>query len=342
MIALLAAPLPSAEVSAVGDLVIDYGYMEELLAKVRAQQGPLAALDHPFVHVKAGLSGIGFGNMEAPCTDHGIVPFADKNERFYFRMPPRAARSLKRAGFDVLSLANNHIKDCGVTGLLDSPRHLAAQGALAVGVGRNRAEARRPVIVADGGEDVAFLAYVLVIPKSVWATDLTPGAATGTPAELVADVLAARSKTANVVVSLHWGIERTRDLPVPAPSPKQQALARALIDAGASLVLGHHDHTAGSLEEYKGGLIAYSLGNFVFAGSVRGGHKHSYILKARLSGGRLQGWGLLPVQTDVSKVLYQPRPVTGAAGTELLQRYLPVPAPRYQPLRWEDLENPLK
>lgn len=337
-----AAPIPvtqGAQISAVGDLVVDYGYMEEILKGIRKDKGPLSALDHPFKRVRAGIQGIGFGNLESPATEHGIKAFADKNERFYFRTPPRAARSIARAGFKVLSLANNHIKDCGVAGLLETAERVRGQGMLPVGVGKDLARARKPVLASDNGEEVAFLAYVLVPPKSVWATALTAGAATGANADLVADVLAARSKTANVVVSLHWGVERKRDLPVPEPLEAQTALAHALIDAGACLVLGHHDHTAGRLEEYKQGLIAYSLGNFIFGGSVHSGHKHSYILQARLSHGRLQTWGLLPVQTAVDKVLYQPWPVLGDDAAALLARYVPAKAAHYQALSWESLEN---
>jgi poly-gamma-glutamate synthesis protein (capsule biosynthesis protein) len=329
-----------AQISAVGDLVIDYGYMEEILKKIRKEQSPLAALDYPFKRVKPGIQGIGFGNLESPATEHGIKAFADKNERFYFRTSPRAVRSIARAGFKVISLANNHIKDCGVAGLLETQAQVRYQGLQPVGAGKDRTDARRPVLLRDGGEDVAFLAYVLVPPKSVWATALTPGAASGVTADLIADVMAARSRTANVVVSLHWGVERKHDLPVPEPSAAQSSLAHALIDAGACLILGQHDHTAGRLEEYKQGLIAYSLGNFIFGGSVRGGHTHSYILQARISQGRVQDWGLLPVQTEVDKVRYQPAPVLGDEAQRLEARYVPAAAAHYQALHWESLLAP--
>jgi poly-gamma-glutamate synthesis protein (capsule biosynthesis protein) len=322
---------PLVTISAVGDLVPDFGALRDIQDSVRAKHGKLPALDYPFAKIRGQLQGVVFGNLETPITNRPVQHFADKNEIFYFRSPARNARSLARAGFDVLSLANNHIKDTGIAGLMDTKRLVEAQGMHAVGVGKNLEAARQPVLVKDGQATLAFLAYVLVIPKSVWATALTPGAATGDLASISADIKKAKPLADAVIVSLHWGVEVAHDIPVTPPSPAQEALARGLIDAGATLVLGHHNHAAGLIEEYKNGLIAYSLGNFVFAGSTKGGHQQSLILQATLKGDQLESYRVLPVGIGRAKVQYQPKLLGKKEAEAMKKRLLKNPSDKLKP-----------
>jgi poly-gamma-glutamate synthesis protein (capsule biosynthesis protein) len=331
LLLMLASAGHAVTVTAVGDLVPDFGALREIQDGIRAKRGNLAALDYPYAKVRDQFQGITFGNLETPVTNRPVLPFADKNEVFYFRSPARSARALARAGFDVLSLANNHIKDAGIAGLLDTKRLVEAQGMHALGVGKNLAEARQPVLVKDGQTTVAFLGYVLVIPKSVWATDLTPGAATGDLASISADIKRAKPLADAVVVSLHWGVEVAHDVPVTPPSQAQRDLAHGLIDAGATLVLGHHNHAAGLVEEYKHGLIAYSLGNFIFAGSTRGGHKESVILQATLKGDQVESYRLLPVAIGRAKVQYQPKLLEKKEAQRLKKRLLMNPSAKWKP-----------
>jgi poly-gamma-glutamate synthesis protein (capsule biosynthesis protein) len=214
---------------------------------------------------------------------------------------------------------------------LDTKRLVDAQGMHAVGVGKDLAEARKPVLVKDGQSTLAFLAYVLVIPKSVWATGLTPGAATGDLAAISADIKAAKPLADAVVVSLHWGVEVAHDIPVTLPSKEQEALAHGLIDAGATLVLGHHNHAAGLVEEYKHGLIAYSLGNFVFGGSTKGGHQQSIILQATLKGDQVESYRLLPVGIGKAKVHYQPALLGKKEADRVKKRLLKNPSAKCKP-----------
>ena len=93
-----------------------------------------------------------------------------------------------------------------------------------------------------------------------------------------------------IVVSLHWGIEYRK-----SPTSSQINIAHQLIDAGASLILGHHPHVVQKIEEYKGGVIVYSLGNFVFD-QHKPETKKSIIFKAKLSKNGVKEFSTLPIQ----------------------------------------------
>jgi len=201
---------------------------------------------------------LSFANLESPLGDRG---------RFInmFQAPPEAVEGLAFAGLDVVSLANNHALDYHHEGLLETMRLLREYGIDWVGAGRSLEEARAPLIREAAGVKIGFLAYTEMWfvyarePISWRATADEPGVA---PAEIdliVEDVQRLRSQVDVVVVSMHWGKEYVHE-----PTEEQKRLARAAVDAGADLVLGHHPHVLQGLEFYQGGVIAYSLGNFVF------------------------------------------------------------------------------
>lgn len=186
---------------------------------------------------------IAFGNLESVISDRGTT----RGCRYCFRADPKAVAGLVHAGFDIVSVANNHAWDYGPEAFTDSRNRLTAAGIAAVGAGRE------PAVVVVAGTRVAFLAY----------TDLLPAAACllvncYDPLRMVSDVAEARALGDIVVVSFHSGEEY---LPATA---RQQGIYRAAIDAGADLVVGHHPHIVQGLEQYGRGWIAYSLGNFVF------------------------------------------------------------------------------
>ncbi len=187
---------------------------------------------------------------------------------YTFRAPPVAVEALTLAGIDLVSLANNHSLDYGPESLAETRALLTEGGILSVGAGPNRTVAHTPTRFEFNGLTIAFLAYVTVpvegggFDPRVWdATDETPGVAWLDVPAMVADVEAARGGADLVVVLLHFGIEWELE-----PSEAQREQARAAIDAGATLVIGAHPHVLQPIEEYGGGLIAYSLGNFVFDG----------------------------------------------------------------------------
>jgi len=176
-----------------------------------------------------------------------------------FSADPKLIAGLAHAGIDWVGIANNHIRDAGGVGILQTIANLKAHGIAASGAGKNLAAARKAMILAAGGVKVAFLAYD-TIAKGYAARPDRAGSAQLSSKVVKADVAAARTAGAQVVIVFpHWGTEYD-----PTPFAGQKTLAHAAIDAGADLVIGNHAHWAGAMEVYEGKPIWYALGNFVF------------------------------------------------------------------------------
>lgn len=243
-------------ITAVGDVMLD-----------RSLGGAIGGgnLTYPFEDVAHMLNtaDITVGNVESALGDSGEP--APKS--YTFLAPPAAAESLALAGFDVVSLANNHAMDYGPETLLQGIELLRQAGVTPIGAGANAAEAHAPHLEEVNGLRLAFLSYVHVPVEGAtgfdvedWnATESTPGLAWAYPERIAADVSAAREKADLVIVVLHSGFEY-----VDAPSDPQVAASYAAIDAGAALVIGHHAHILQGIEFYKEGVIVYGLGNFAF------------------------------------------------------------------------------
>jgi hypothetical protein len=199
---------------------------------------------------------------------------------------PAYLAGVKNAGFDWVSMGNNHVGDFGAKGVLQSMGYLDKAGLLHGGAGANTTAAHRPSIVTVGGVKVALLSYDTVAPVYN-ATATKAGSARMTPAWLKKDIAAARSAGAQVVVVWpHWGIEYTT-----GPSALQRSLAHAAIDAGADLVIGNHPHWAQAMEVYKGKPIWYALGNFTFDQTWSEPTMEGISLELTFSGTRLvQAW----------------------------------------------------
>jgi hypothetical protein len=172
---------------------------------------------------------------------------------------PAYLAGVRDAGFDWVSMGNNHVGDFGPAGVLQSMKYLTQYGLLHGGAGANTAAAHKPSIVTVGGVKVALLSYDTIAP-AYNATATRAGSARMTVAALRHDIAAARAVGAQVVIVWpHWGVEYTA-----APTATQRTLAHAAIDAGADLVIGNHPHWAQAMEVYKGHPIWYALGNFTF------------------------------------------------------------------------------
>jgi poly-gamma-glutamate synthesis protein (capsule biosynthesis protein) len=242
--------------AAVGDIMLARSVGERL-----ERDGPVSILAGVAATLRA--ADIAVANLECAISERGQAA----NKGYTFRAAPPAATALAAGGIDVVSLANNHSLDFGPVALLDSIAHLQRNGVKSVGAGASAAVVRQPAIVAANGLRVAFLAYVDVpsdgsFSRAAWeAGEATPGVAWLDPGNLAADIREAHRAADIVVVLLHFGREFADH-----PTADQRAQARAAIDAGASLVLGSHSHVLQEVEAYGGGLIAYSLGNFVFDG----------------------------------------------------------------------------
>jgi len=176
-----------------------------------------------------------------------------------FSADPALIEGLANAGIDYVSLANNHIRDAGAAGILQTIANIERHGIEVSGAGEDLAAAREPALLEAGGQTVAILAYD-AIAGYYHATSSKTGSAPLTASFVRADIKAARAKGADVVIVFpHWGTEyRAR------PFEAQQRLARMIIDAGADMVIGNHAHWAAALEIHDGRPIWYALGNFVF------------------------------------------------------------------------------
>lgn len=295
-------------VAAVGDIMLGGTAALELVN---------VGYDYPFVHVGDLLRGadLAFGNLEGPLTRRGSA----QSKQYVFRSPPElVAPALARAGFDVVSLANNHTLDYGVEGLHDTIQGLERAGIRHSGAGDNLADARKPALLEANGTRVAVLSYSLTFPEEFWAGPAKPGTAFGHEEQVRADVAAARKRADVVLVSFHWGQEGNPEL-----RPYQRQLGRAAIDAGAAAVIGHHPHVLQGIEHYRGGVILYSLGNFVF-GSYSAQATRSAIAVLTLRDGRVRELALHPIDVNNFEVVFQPRLLSGRAADEVvenLQRY---------------------
>jgi poly-gamma-glutamate synthesis protein (capsule biosynthesis protein) len=211
----------------------------------------------PFRDLASVLSAadLTFGNLECPVSDVG----RDRRHLYSFRADPKAIEGLKLAGFDVMSVANNHMYDWDPPALLDTLRRLRESGIAPVGAGANDLAAHYPQLVNLADLKLAFLAYVNVEPKAAIAAPDKPGVAWLERDRVLADIRFARPLADLVVVSLHWGTEYA-----PQPQRGQVEIAHQMVDAGADLLVGSHPHVVQPLERYRGRWIAYSLGNLVF------------------------------------------------------------------------------
>ena len=204
---------------------------------------------------------IGLANLEGP-----IAREAEKTERNYtYRVSPRTTKAMLKAGINVVTLANNHLLDCGRDGVLETLQHLDEAGVAAIGAGANKQAAHAPAILPAGDLRVGLLGYYWNQRTS--ARGPWPGSALDTPPELLAaDIAGLKGKVDRIVATFHWGVPYVRE-----PSEADRAKARFAVDCGADIVIGHHPHVVQPFEIYRGRPIFYSVGNFTFgSGNSRG------------------------------------------------------------------------
>jgi poly-gamma-glutamate capsule biosynthesis protein CapA/YwtB (metallophosphatase superfamily) len=242
-----------------------------------------------------------FGNCEGPYSDT-----AERNGSSWGWVLSTPASLPALGAFDVMSVANNHIMDAGYRGLSDTLAGLRDAGVAPVGAGADLAEARSPVFVEREGVTVGFLAYTTVYAPGFAAWSSRPGCATvevhtvyrselGQPgtrpqvqtfvdppakAAVSADVAAARPRCDVLVVSMHWGVH---NLPA-VLADYERELGHALVDAGADVVLGHHQHIVKGVEVYRGKPILYGLGNFLFDTSTEKVLERSAVAREAFAG----------------------------------------------------------
>jgi poly-gamma-glutamate synthesis protein (capsule biosynthesis protein) len=236
----------SVHVEAVGDLLLCGRY--DAIAEAGLADSILARLpERP--------NTFRVGNLECPLADGG----EPRDDKLCLRGNPAYARSLAQAGFGLVSLANNHTFDYGPEAFEQTASALEASGVGFLGAGSDLDAARQPVILEREGRRIGFLAACHPSTKpSDMAGESQFGVAPLEPATLLADIAHWRNRVDHLLLLLHWGLEYS-----PLPTPDQVEVAHAAVDAGAGagLIIGHHSHMLQGIEEYKGVVIAYSLGN---------------------------------------------------------------------------------
>jgi len=238
-------------------------------------------------------STVATANLECPLTSYDIP--ADK--LFAIKAPPSVAKQLPGLGLQVVSVANNHAMDYAERGLMDTIKYVTREGITVVGGGKNLTEALVPSTIEAGALKIGFIGAACTLPAGSAATEKRPGIApirvyatfeidSGEALEqpgsspfihtqVVQDDLEAVLRTIEsskksvdlMIVSLHWGVTPGWQPVFQGSLAEYQApLGRALIDAGANIVLGHHPHVLYGIEVYRQGIIFYSLGHFIFQG----------------------------------------------------------------------------
>jgi Bacterial capsule synthesis protein PGA_cap len=255
------------------------------------------------------------GNLETPLV-HTLPAQSPVGSRYSFGADAALAQHLLPAGFHALSLANNHAYDLLATGVEETPEILAELGIMPLGAARFGEEPYRVETIEREGWRVGFIA--ITAQSNVSALAGMPPLPLVETADIVERIVPlvedARASHDLVVVLAHWGLEYADE-----PDWMQQQAARALVEAGADLVIGHHPHVLQGIEQHGHGLIAYSLGNFLFE-NVKEIPRLSGVLRVRYDArGCLEAVVFHPVFVK-SVPIKHPAPATGYMGQKIKER----------------------
>lgn len=302
------APTPTASatitVAAVGDLLFDLGPRRMIAAK--GGKAPLAK-----VAKLLRSADLTIANLETTLSNRGDSVLG-KPANLIFNGDPRGVLSLTDSGIDIVSLANNHAMDHGTIALKDTLKVLDKAKIAHAGAGLNTKAAWEPAIVEVKGHKVAYVAATQIVPSYFTPSSTHAGVAIGKSiSKVTAAVRAAKKKADIVIVGVHWGIEQSYNA-----NARQKSQARALIDAGADVVLSHHPHVMQGIDFYKGKLIAYSLGNFLFPYKTVEGRK-TFILRFELGPKGVRNVTAVPVYLGDWGA---PVPQTGSSARAILKK----------------------
>jgi poly-gamma-glutamate synthesis protein (capsule biosynthesis protein) len=243
--------VPTGTILFTGDILLDRG-----VRRVIEQKGA-DALFTPKVDSLFKASNVVVGNLECPAT-HIHQPV---QKRYIFRAEPQWLQVLRRHGITHMNLCNNHSIDQGREGLMDTRENVKKAGMTPIGAGTNMEEASKPILLTTMPRKVWLVTSLrLALENFAYLPD-RPCVSQESIEQLCTRIKALKKSdpTCIVVVSLHWGGEHTLQ-----PVPSQRMEAHRLVNAGADLLVCHHTHTLQTIEEYKGKMIYYSIGNFIF------------------------------------------------------------------------------
>ena len=240
--------------------------------------------------------------------ENAVTQSVDSMEKeFVFKMKPDYLSQLCGAGISIVNCANNHTADFGVEGILETIHQLDSAGIRHTGIGRNLAEARKPVVFHVKGIRIGFLGYGG--EGTFIASRTQPGTTSRSQWLILEDIKRLRPHVDFIVINLHWGEELETK-----PDSNQILLAHRMIECGADLIVGHHPHVLQGIERYRGKIIAYSLGNFVFGGNSRSANSETAVVKVRFAKDTMEVQAV-----PVSVRNWQPAPADSNAAYRVLQ-----------------------
>lgn len=285
-----------------GDVMLGRAVRDQIV-KVGKNDGAWATTKIAEVFKNAQLA---FVNLESP-----FAPGPALGYSLVFRAYPAHVTTLTKAGIDFVSFANNHSRNQGSTGIQTTLALLKKNSIAVTGAGSTSSEAYTPRYLKAGDLSVAVLAYTYneKAPTSSVSKPTIAGMDIG---RMLTAVKTAKAKGAFVIVSMHAGTEYTL-----TRTTQQTRFARAAIDAGASLVVGHHPHWIQPVEKYKGKLILYSLGNLVFDQPWSLETQQGAVAVVTVTDGRVKRLQLKLVKIDRAA---QPRWMTTSEAKPVLKR----------------------
>lgn len=298
-------------ITAVGDLLFDLS--PRRLINARGGAAPLAK-----VASRLRAADLTIANLETTLSNRGRA-VRGKPAHLIFNGHPKGIESLKSSGVDLVSLANNHAMDHGKLALADTLAALNGAGIGHAGAGMNKADAWAPAYVTVKGRKVAYVTATQIVPSYFTPSATRPGVAVGKSLKkLLATIRLARANADIVIVSVHWGKEQSY-----TANGSQKHDARAIVNAGADVVLSHHPHVMQGIDTYKGKLIAYSLGNFLFPYKTVEGRK-SFILNFEYGATGVQNITATPVYLGAYG---RPRVQKGASASSILRKLAKISHP---------------
>lgn len=266
---------------------------------VQATIDELGDPDYPYHKVRDMLTNadLSIGVLNATMSDR--IEHTGCNWSYQMVGGASNADAAARTGFDVMSVATNHIKDCGTMkswcnfALIDTLENLNRVGIRTVGAGKNLEAALQPVIITMHGVRFGFVALGdSKMSMDVFATDTNPGIALLNKENMQAAISLAR-QNADIVIALpHWGPEASAK-----PTAIQLRQAQHLVEAGADLVVGNHTHVVQAIEEIDGVPVFYGLGNLIFD-QWYPEYRQGVILLVKFQGTKYLGYELIPTHTD--------------------------------------------
>jgi poly-gamma-glutamate synthesis protein (capsule biosynthesis protein) len=282
---------------------------------VQARIDELNNPDYPYEEVKDIIqdADLAIGTLNATISD--TAPRTGCVRTYVLVGGAENASALARAGFDMMSTATNHIKNCGPANCGDQAFYetmdnLDQAGILTVGAGNNHAEALRPVVVEINGTRFGFVSLGQIEPRA-FAGESAPGIAILNEENIKQSIAAAKDISDVVIFMPHWGPED-----VSIPNWIQRNLAEEIVAAGADLVVGNHTHVVQAIQEISGIPVFYGLGNFVFDQDLTD-HQQGVILMVTFQGTEILGYELIPTHVDEDGRVHLADPEESA---EILER----------------------